>query len=152
MSSLETDILAQLIGNKHELLVQLRDAGRRQLELIEAGDMTQLLRLLSSKQRVLGGLQDVERRIDPFRGQNPDQRIWRTPAERDRCSQMSAQCELLLAEVVEGEKRGEARLTSHQDRTAAQLELAQHASQARAAYVDLAPASAYGHLDLSSES
>jgi hypothetical protein len=152
MTTLATDILTELIGKKHELLVQLRDAGRRQMELIEASDMTQLLKLLSSKQRVLTSLQDVERRLDPYRSQNPEQRVWRTAADRERCSRVSANCELLLAEVVEGERRGEARLTAHRDRAAAQLELVQHASQARAAYADMTPGSGYSQLDLSSES
>ena len=54
--SLATDVLAELVVKKHDLLVQLRDVGLRQIELIDGGDMTQLLKLLSSKQRLLNGL------------------------------------------------------------------------------------------------
>ena len=60
MAALETDILVQLIRAKHACLTQLRDMGRRQIELIEAGDLTALLDLLSVKQRPLADLQRVE--------------------------------------------------------------------------------------------
>ena len=46
MPTLETDILADLIRAKRECLLQLRDLGRKQLELIDEGDMTALLDLL----------------------------------------------------------------------------------------------------------
>ncbi len=143
---LDTDILSQLISRKRELLVQLRDAGHRQMQLIEGGDMGELLKVLSSKQRVLEYLQGVERQLDPFRGQRPDQRTWRSAADREACSRMSAECESLLAEVIAGEKRGEEKLVTRRDRAAAQLQLAQHAWQARAAYDQ--PSSRQGQLDL----
>ena len=148
---LETDILTELLGKKHELLVQLRDAGLRQMELIDNGDMTQLLKLLSSKQRVLNGLQAAERQLDPFRHQQPERRTWRSPADRDRCARLAACCESLLAEVVEQEKRGESRLIAHRDRVAVQLEGAHRAAQARNAYGE-GSAHEFRQLDLSSES
>ena len=58
---LETDILVQLIRAKHACLTQLRDMGRRQLELVDAGNLTGLLDVLSAKQRPLAELQRVER-------------------------------------------------------------------------------------------
>jgi hypothetical protein len=147
----DTDILAELVGKKHDLLVQLRDVGLRQTTLIDAGDMTQLLKLLSTKQRLLNGLQGIERQFDPFRHQNPVARAWRNPADRDRCVQMSARCETLLAEVVEQEKQSESRLIAHRDRVAVQLEGAHQAAQVRSAYVEH-PAFEPRQLDISSES
>ncbi|HEV3415525.1 MAG TPA: hypothetical protein VG056_01875 [Pirellulales bacterium] len=149
--SFSTDILAELVGKKHDLLVQLRDVGLRQAELIEEGDMTQLLKLLSSKQRLLNGLQAIERQMDPYRQQNPSERAWRTPAEREGCAGLAARCETLLAEVVEQEKRSESRLIAHRDRVAVQLEGVQQAAEARSAYADH-PAFEFRQLDLSSES
>ncbi|HEV2969631.1 MAG TPA: hypothetical protein VGY55_06550 [Pirellulales bacterium] len=146
-----TDILASLVGKKHDLLLQLRDVGQRQTELIEGGEMTQLLKLLSSKQRLLNGLQEIERLMDPYRNQNPAERVWRTPADRDRCAELAGRCEILLAEVVEQEKRSESRLMAHRDRVATQLEGIQQAAVARSAYSDH-PAFEFRQLDLSSES
>jgi hypothetical protein len=148
--SLSTDTLAELVGKKHDLLVQLRDVGLRQMELIEGADMTQLLKLLSSKQRLLGGLQGIECQLNPFRQQNPEQRVWRTHADRQRCAELAARCETLLAEVVEQEKRGETRLRAHRDRVAVELDGAHQAAQAKNAYGDQ-PWSISRQLDLSSE-
>ena len=49
-----TDNLSRLVVRKHGLLMQMRDVGRQQLALIAGGDMTLLLKLLASKQRLLG--------------------------------------------------------------------------------------------------
>lgn len=145
-----TDVLAELVSKKHDLLVQLRDVGLRQMELIEGADMTQLLKLLSSKQRLLGGLQDIERQLSPFRQESPEDRVWRTVADRQRCAELAARCETLLAEVVEQEKRGETRMRAHRDRVAGELEGAHQAAQAKSAYGDQSwPISC--QLDLSSE-
>ncbi len=90
---MDTRLLATLIAKKHSLLEQLRDAGRRQGELIDQGDMGQLLKMLSSKQHVIAGLHEVERQLDPYRRQDPDRRVWATPADRDRCAAQASQCE-----------------------------------------------------------
>ena len=148
---LDTDNLHELVGKKHDLLSQLRDVGCRQRELIEAGDMTQLLKLLSSKQRLLNGLQSIERQLDPFRQQNPAERTWRNSAERDRCARLAADCEGLLADVVAEEKRSESQLVAHRDRVAVQLQSANQTAQARRAYAEN-PACELRQLDLSSES
>jgi hypothetical protein len=145
-----TDVLAELVSKKHDLLVQLRDVGLRQMELIEGADMTQLLKLLSSKQRLLGGLQDIERQLSPFRQEKPEDRVWRNFADRQRCAELAARCETLLAEVVEQEKRGEIRMRAHRDRVAGELEGAHQAAQAKSAYGDQ-PWSISCQLDLSSE-
>jgi hypothetical protein len=147
---LSTDILAELVVKKHDLLVQLRDAGLRQLELIDGADMTQLLKLLSSKQRLLTALQDIERQLKPFRRENPDDRVWRTPADRQRCAELATRSETLLAEVVEQEKRSETQLRAHRDRVAEELEGAHQAARAASAYGD-DPWTVSRQLDLSSE-
>ena len=147
---LSTDILAELVEKKHDLLVQLRDVGYRQMELIDGADMTQLLKLLSSKQRLLTALQDVERQLNPFRRENPDDRVWRTPADRARCAELAARSESLLAEVVEQEKRSETQLRAHRDRVAEELEGAHQAARAASAYSEN-PWTHSQQLDLSSE-
>ena len=77
---MDTDLLASFIGKKHDVLEQLRQLSRRQMDLIGEGDMTGLLSVLNVKQNLLVALQAVERDLDPFRQQDPDQRTWRTVA------------------------------------------------------------------------
>lgn len=131
---LDTDILADLIGNKHRLLVQLRELARRQLELIEANDLTQLLKLLASKQKLLTELQSLERQLDPFRNQEPETRVWRSADDRDSCALLASQCEAIRAEIVQAERMSETRLTFRRDEAASRLQGVHQASQVRHAY------------------
>jgi hypothetical protein len=140
MSNNETDILSDLIRVKRECLVQLRDMGRKQLELIDAGDMSSLMNLLAVKQRPLLTLQRIERALNPFRNQDPDKRIWRSPDARAQCAEQVKQCESLLAEIVSQEKHCEAALVKRRDEAAAQLQGAHLAGYARHAYLPQANA------------
>jgi hypothetical protein len=136
MTTHDTRRLSDLIGAKHDCLLQLRELGRRQQDLIDAGDMTRLLSLLADKQRAIGELHDVERLLDPFRSQNPAARVWSGEAERIRCSSLADQSARLLAEVLDVEKRCEESLRRRRDDAAAQLSVVQAAGAARGAYAD----------------
>jgi hypothetical protein len=146
----ETEQLAELIGARHEVLIQLRELSRRQLDLIGEADVDRLLVLLSAKQTLLGRLQRVDRQLDPFRRQDPESRQWRSPAHRERTRQMAQRCETLLGEIVLVEKQGESDLIRRRDEAAAHLEGVHRASRARQAYG--AAADAGGRLDLTSDS
>jgi len=150
MTGFETDLLSALIHRKLDLLTQLRDMGRKQLELVREGSLTELLDVLSTKQRVLLQLQRIERELDPFRNQDPETRVWRTSDARQRCSQELAQCELLFKEIVAQEKESEQELIRRRDETAIQLQGVHRASRARGAYATVTTARGGGpsHLDL----
>ncbi len=146
----ETDLLSDLIDRKLQCLVQLRDMGRRQFELVEEGSITSLLDLLSAKQEVLARMQSIERRLDPFRDQDPDARRWRSPQKRRSCAEQVKRCERLLAETLAQEKRSEQELIRRRDEAAHQLQGIQHAGQACGAYAAAAAFSAH-QLDLCSD-
>jgi hypothetical protein len=148
-SAFETDRLAELAGRRHECLSQLHALSRRQLELIDQEDMTQLLGVLAAKQRVLGELQEVERGLDPFRGQSPEERRWRTPETRRQCAELIARSETLFAEILRREKEGEEQMRRRRDETAVRLQGARAATQARSAYAG--ESARARRLDLSSE-
>ena len=133
-SGLETDRLAVLIEQKHQALIQLRDLARRQAGLIEMGEMSQLLSLLAAKQRLLTQVQALERALDPFRSQDPETRIWRSPALRQQAAHTTSRSESLLAEVMLIEKQSEATMVQRRDKTADQLQTATHATHVRKAY------------------
>lgn len=151
MGAMETDNLAELVAGKRSCLTELRDLGRRQLELIESGDMTGLLSLLAVKQKSLARLQRIERALDPFRQQDPESRVWRTPEDRQRCAGQAQQCEALLGEIVAQEKHAEGVLVRRRDEAAQRLQGAHFAGQARGAYQGGA-AEPISQLDLTSES
>ena len=147
----DTEHLANLIDQKCEVLSHLRELARRQVEIISAGDMTKLLALLAAKQQQVDMLQNIDRQLDPFRREDPDQRIWRSAADRDRCRRVAEKCEALLKEIVVVEKQSEADLVVRRDQTATKLQAAHSANEACSAYAQRPqpPAKA---IDLTSQS
>ncbi len=147
---METDLLANLIAKKHDVLIGLRDLSRRQSSILGEGDMSRLLSVLATKQQQLDELQQLEKQIDPFRDQDPDQRIWRSTADRDRCRQVAERCESLLREIMLMEKQCESDLIIRRDETAELLQGTHTATEARTAYSQ-PNYPTIGQLDVTSE-
>ncbi|HUT91792.1 MAG TPA: hypothetical protein VMY37_20020 [Thermoguttaceae bacterium] len=151
MTTLDTDLLAELIRGRRDRLTTLRDMGRKQLDFVKADQTTELLDLLAAKQRVLVELQGIERQLAPFRDQDPDQRRWRTTDQRQECARQLDECDTLLREIVTREKQSERELTRRRDDLAAQLQGMHLAGQARGAYTAQSRPAA-SRIDLTSES
>jgi hypothetical protein len=150
MTAPKTELLAELIGQKYECLSQLHQLGQQQFALVDQGDTTHLLKVLSAKQQSLAHLQQIERRLDPFRGQEPEERTWSNPADRTRCAALVEKAESLFREILDQEKRSEERLRQRRDEVAVQLQEVNAARAVRGAYTSDAARQA-GQLDLSSE-
>jgi hypothetical protein len=150
MTAFESDLLSDLIRQKHRCLEHLCTMGRKQLDLVRGGSMTDLLDVLAAKQQVLLHLQRIERGLDPFRGQDPENRVWRSPETRTECAAMVAACESLLGQIIVREKESETALVRRRDEAAVQLEGTRSASEARASYLARSRVAA-AHLDLASE-
>jgi hypothetical protein len=126
--------LSELIGGKRQLLLQLRELGRRQVDLVAAGDTTSLLTLLAVKQQLIGSLQNLEEELGPYYEENPDQRAWPSARERAQCAQQAAECNELLREIVRMEKSSAERMTARRNEVAEQLQHVHAATQVRSAY------------------
>jgi len=150
MSEFETDLLGDLIRRKRSCLAQLRHMGTKQLELVRAGNINDLLELLATKQHVLIQVQQFERQLDRFRGEDPQKRRWRTPEARQACAADLAECERLLARIMAQEKQSEQELVQRRDEAAARLAGVHSAGEARSAYT-AQPQPAAGRLNLVSE-
>lgn len=150
MTTLDTDLLAELIRGRLACLTKLCDMGRRQLEFVQAGRTTELLDLLAAKQRVFVELQRIERRLAPFRDQDPDQRRWRTTDQRRECARRLDECDALLREIVTQEKQSAQEVTRRRDDLSSQLERMRRAGRARGAYTAQSRPKA-SRLDLTSE-
>ena len=129
-----TDKLTALIAAKLQLVELLARLGRRQLELIDGGDMVGLIKLLAAKQTVLEQLQAADRKLDPFRQEDPEKRLWRTAAERAACQSQADRANGLLAEAMELEKQAEAAMLRRRDAAALALDAANAANDAHLAY------------------
>jgi hypothetical protein len=151
MTTFETEKLAELIRRKHDCLTQLHAMGARQMELVQEGSMAELLDVLSAKQRSIDELQRLQKALDPFRGQAPEGRQWRTPEDRQQCAETIQRCEVLLGEIIQQEKRSTDELVRRRDEAAARLQEVHRASHVRGAYTAQADPNA-GQLNLLSES
>jgi hypothetical protein len=148
----DTRRLLDLLAGKHACLLRLCEHGRKQQELIESGDITQLLGLLAVKQRTIDELHEHERNLDPYRNDDPTQRVWSSDAERIRCSSLADQSAQLLREILAGENRCEESLRRRRDEAAVQLSAVQSAGAARGAYADSVAAPFHeSTLDLTSD-
>ncbi len=150
MTAFDTDLLGDLVQQKHRCLEHLAAMGQKQIDLIRRGSMTDLLDVLAAKQQVLLQLQRIERELDPFRGQDPEGRRWRSPERRSRCAADVSACEALLERIIAQEKRSEDEMVRRRDETAVRLQQTRAAGEARASYL-ARPHSAAGQLDLASE-
>lgn len=148
---METDVLAALIDEKAGVLAQLRDLARRQAQIVDHGDINQLLALLAAKQQLLNELQALEQRLDPFRSDDPDRRRWRSSAHRQKTREVAERCEALLNEIMVVEKQCESEMTRRRDDAAARLQGTHNVLQATTAYAR-AGASVPTQLDVTSES
>jgi len=134
-----TERLAALITTKQQVLEILVQLSRRQLALIGAGEMTTLLKLLAGKQTVMNQLQTLERELTPFRDEDPERRVWASPQERTACQVRAEQCNALLADAMDLEKRAEAAMVERRQAAATALAAVQAGANARAAYDAIPP-------------
>jgi len=146
---METDQLRGWLDRKQAVLSQLCQLAHRQVDFVQQGDMGHLLGLLTAKQKLLQELQQIERQLDPFRDQDPERRQWRSATDRAHARQIAQQCDSLLAEIMQLEKRCETELVRRRDAAANRLQGSHNAAQATEAY---APGHSRrgGRLDISS--
>lgn len=129
-----TDHLAELIRQKHQALVQLREVGRRQADLVRCGEITSLLKLLAAKQHLIAALQKLESELKPYYGEDPEKRIWASPDDRAQCAQLASECNALLEEIVALEKQGAEQMNARKNEVAEQLQQVHASSHVRNAY------------------
>jgi hypothetical protein len=151
MSNLSTDILMQLVRARYTCLMQLRELGIRQLALIDQDNVTALLDLLSAKQKPLNDIQRIERALDPYRSEDPQQRPWHSLEDRANCAGLVKKCETLLKEIVAAEKQCEETMLQKREATAIRLRQLRSAGQAHEAYTSAGNAG-LSQIDLSSDS
>jgi hypothetical protein len=138
-----TERLAGLVAAKHQVLKVLVQLSERQLEVIQEAEMTTLIKLLAAKQTVMTQLQEIEKELRPFRGEDPDLRVWRSPVERTACQAQAEAANALLSRALALEQQAETAMLMRRDAAATALSAVQTAGDARAAYAAMpaAPAS-----------
>jgi hypothetical protein len=134
VTELNSKTLADLIAKRHHCLVKLRDLGLKQAELIAAGDMGPLLRLLAAKNQWIVAVQTIEKELTPYHEQDPEKRVWASKDARSQCASQALQCKQLLDEVMQMELQNEQKMTERRDQVANQLQMAHAAGSVCSAY------------------
>jgi len=129
-----TTQLADLMVKRRKCLTQLRDLGAKQAQLIAAGEVSDLLRLVAAKQQLIVALQALERQLAPFQEQDPERRAWASAAARAACAADAEACRQLIGEVMAMEQDGERQMTVRRDEVAGQLRTATSGGRVREAY------------------
>ncbi len=128
-----TERLAQLVHQKATLVRELHKLVSKQQEMIREQEVD-LIPLLAVKQRVLEALSEVDRTMDPFRQQDPDQRRWPSLEAREQCRDEADQCEALFRQVLMIENDCTLSLQKQQQKAREQLQGVALAGQASRAY------------------
>jgi hypothetical protein len=147
-----TERLAQLVHQKSTLVRELHKLVSKQQQMIRDQEVD-LIPLLAVKQRVLEALNVLDRTMDPFRQQDPDQRRWISLEARSQCRDEAEQCEALFRQVLMIENECTLALQKQQQKAREQLQGVALAGQASRAYQRSAGgmATPTSHLDFISE-
>lgn len=137
-----TEQLARLVSAKRQVLKIVVQLAERQVEMITAGQIEDLMKLLSAKQTVLAQLQAIERELAPYRDDDPDQREWVSPAARAACQAEAEEANGLIARSLVLERKAESLMIARREAAGQSLSAFQAASDARLAYAPVLGSSA----------
>ncbi len=148
---MDTTELAVLINRRHERLSNIYYLSQRQIDLINMGELGLLMKVLSSKQSLLVELQSIERELDPFRSQAPEERAWSSADERAACARKADEGNRILGEIFQLEQQAGTLLAERRDKAAAGLQHLHTANEARGAYLAAPDAAQFHRLDLTTD-
>jgi anion-transporting ArsA/GET3 family ATPase len=126
----------------------LLDLSRRQNRVIDASDYSSLLGILGQKQRILGRLDELNRRYPELSRQWTALRETGQPNLRSECQEIISETEAILAELVETEKVGAEQLCQRRDTTRRQLESIAEGVHVNDTYLDNVAPFNHRFLDL----
>ena len=152
-SDIETDMdgatLAALMRERRDILRGLHEVGKRQIDIIAAGHMSELMSLLAQKQRPLNRLGEIAELLKPFANQDHRHRSWPSQECQDQCRADQRDCERLHVELLAIEAQCESALEVSRESIRQELQRIDVARQAATSYSSCeTPSTTGGRLDL----
>ena len=92
----------------------------------------------------------LDEQLNSFREQDPETRNWRTPADRQRVSEIAHNSKVLLDELKDFENQSEQRVREKRDEVSAQLQATQQSTHTLDGYASSQP-EMISQFDLTSE-
>jgi hypothetical protein len=129
-----TERLFELFETKLHLLTQMQSMAIEQDELVGQHDMSGLMSLLSRKQQLMESLQSVQNQLLQYQHEDPEKRIWISPARRLECQKKVKQCEELIQKLILQENRSLDHMNLQRDAVQSQLLQNAAADQIQKAY------------------
>lgn len=148
MSTLDASNILPVLQARRQHCRNLLELSRRQRNLIDASDYSQLLSILGQKQRLLGRLDELNKEHPDLKSQ---WKLIRTTADaewRDDCEHVLAETESILAELIEEESQSTEHLSRKRDATQRELQSVSQGARVHDAYRDSLAPSTHRHLDL----
>lgn len=147
---MESSQLTELIDQRWTTLNELLNLGQLQTDAIDAGRMTDLMRILSRKQAPLNRLSELAKLLRAAADDDPTSRIWHSQEARDVCRNRQAQCDEMHLELLAIEAACESTLQQNRNSIQAEIEQLNASHQAAKKYApEQSIATSGGRLDLS---
>ena len=144
--------LSALITERQSILAQLLELGTRQVDVIAAGRMSELMRILAEKQDPLQRLGEISELLRETAGEDPRGRKWNSQRDRDACRQAQDDCERMHIELLAIEAQCETALNESRNAIQQELQQIDSAHQAASHYAHAEASQTAGiRLDLSSD-
>jgi len=144
--------VAALIQQRWEILDQLLSISRLQMTAIEQGQMSELMRLLSEKQKPLNKLIELGDQLGVASADDSEDRHWDSNDIREQCRIQQDDCEKMNLELLAIEAECESKLSQNRNELRERLERVDSGWQAVSGYAEQAShATSGGSLDLSSD-
>ena len=144
--------LSDLIDQRWSTIRELLKISEHQMAAIDAGRMSDLMRLLSGKQKPLNRLAGIAERIRQAAGDDPGIRVWESEQARKQCRQRQDECEQMHLQLLAIEAECETALNLNREAIVQKLDRVDAGRQAASGYGGRERASTRGaRLDLSSE-
>lgn len=129
-----TERLFSLFETKLHLLRELQALTLEQTALVSLHEMSALMTLLSRKQSIIEALQRIQSDLALYRNDDPERRVWNSPARRSECQTLVRQCEQLVAGLIVQENESIAEMSEQRENLNSQIQQNALATQVQQAY------------------
>ncbi len=142
--------LSQLIDQRWSALNELLELSHRQTEAIDAGRMSDLMRVLSKKQAPLQQLSDIADRTRTAVDDDPALRHWASESDRQACRLLQDKCDQMHLDLLAIEAACESTLQENRSSIQTEIDQLNASHQAAMHYSpENSVATSGGQLDLS---
>lgn len=112
----------QELGNlKLHLLRSARELSIQQVEVMQSDDVATLLTVLSRKSEILDTLKTLQKELDPYRNQQPEDRRWDSAEGQAACRTTFEEIDRLLEELSQMDNQALDQMTQQRDAMASQI-------------------------------